>query len=197
MVMNPLFLLPLLKQFAVWVPTLIKGVDVAIKSRTLIPGSWTRAAAKESQWVELNVGGCHYLTTRKTLLAVPMSLFSHVFRQQSGASDGSDDILFMSERDYKLMQLKMVGGDPVSLRIDRDGECFRVILNYLRTGHVVLDHRCTLEGVLREAEFFDLPALVEHIERGQFSESHHRSSSSLAKQRIIEQDDSDDLLSLS
>lgn len=49
--------------------------------------------------------------------------------------------------------------------IDRDPSYFQVVLNYLRHGHVLLTRDTSEEGVLLEAEYFNLPALTDYIIR--------------------------------
>lgn len=55
--------------------------------------------------------------------------------------------------------------------IDRDAEYFSAVLNYLRHGKLVLNKHIAEEGILEEAEFYNLQGLID-----------------LCKQRIAQRD---------
>lgn len=48
--------------------------------------------------------------------------------------------------------------------LDRTPEYFAPLLHYLRTGRLIVDSSVSLEGVLDEAQYFQIHALVEEIE---------------------------------
>jgi len=87
------------------------------------------------EWVKLNVGGKCFLTTRMTLCKDPDSFFSQCL--DSGEKDENG-----------------------AVQIDRDPDYFGPVLNYLRHGNLVIDKNLTEEGVLEEAEFYNITNLV-------------------------------------
>ena len=48
--------------------------------------------------------------------------------------------------------------------IDRTPEYFKPILNYLRTGELVIDSGVNVKGVLAEAKFFGIKSLIDQYE---------------------------------
>jgi hypothetical protein len=99
--------------------------------------------------VHLNIGGCEYSTTVATL-----------------CRDGSDSLLadiFSAhgiDRHVQLVQLLPNG----SYFIDRDGQLFRYILDYLRTGKCILPDRFDeFERLKVEAEFYRLFGMIDQL----------------------------------
>ncbi|XP_067927823.1 BTB/POZ domain-containing protein KCTD5-like [Watersipora subatra] len=99
--------------------------------------------AKKESWVKLNVGGTQFLTTKTTLCRDPKSF---LFR------------LCQEEHNHSLKSDKDENG---AYMIDRDPEFFRTILNYLRHGKLVIDKNQELEGVLEEAEFYNVTEVIQ------------------------------------
>jgi len=81
--------------------------------------------------IKLNIGGVRYTTSRTTLVA-NSSYFSTLI-------DGN----FPSKKDEKN-----------AFFIDRDGQYFSPILEYLRTGELVIPPNMEENSVLREADFY-------------------------------------------
>lgn len=92
-----------------------------------------------SDWIKLNVGGKHFVTSRSTLLAKePLSMLARMF-----ADDNDMYLMNPSAKDETGAYL-----------IDRSPEYFEPILNYLRHGEVILDKHINPKGVLEEAVFY-------------------------------------------
>ena len=93
--------------------------------------------------IELNVGGTHYTTYKSTLTSIPDTMLRSMF---SGK--------FTNNLDAKGRYF-----------IDRDGEPFKYILNYLRDGKIDFSiGRDLLQRLRKEAEYFGLAKLVEEID---------------------------------
>lgn len=108
----------------------------------------------DKKWITLNVGGKYFTTTRVTLSKAPNS-FLHKLSLKS-----LDPKEMESDRDERGAFL-----------IDRDPMYFQVVLNYLRHGRLIMNKGLIEEGVLEEAEFYNITDLIR-----------------LAKQKIIERD---------
>ena len=96
---------------------------------------------EDTRWVHLNVGGMIFITTRSTLVKDPETFFFP-----------------MCQENWDLSSTKDETG---AYLIDRDPQYFGTILNYLRHGKLVLDKDVSEEGVLEEAEFFNIKPLIE------------------------------------
>lgn len=93
-------------------------------------------------FVTLNVGGSLYTTTRGTLTRFPSSMLGSVFKYAAPVAITKDE--------------------HGRVFIDRDGELFRHILNYLRRGYLVLPEGFNeLDMLSDEATFYELPKLVD------------------------------------
>ncbi|XP_051530668.1 BTB/POZ domain-containing protein KCTD5-like isoform X2 [Myxocyprinus asiaticus] len=94
------------------------------------------------KWVRLNVGGTVFLTTRQTLLKEQTSFLYRLCQQQDLHSDTDESGAYV---------------------IDRDPTYFGPILNYLRHGKLVYNKELAEEGVLEEAEFYNITPLIKLI----------------------------------
>nr|XP_051698325.1 BTB/POZ domain-containing protein KCTD17 isoform X1 [Oryctolagus cuniculus] len=94
------------------------------------------------KWVRLNVGGTVFLTTRQTLCREQKSFLSRLCQGEELQSDRDETGAYL---------------------IDRDPTYFGPILNFLRHGKLVLDKDMAEEGVLEEAEFYNIGPLVRII----------------------------------
>ena len=100
-----------------------------------------RLLNKDTKWICLNVGGMLFITTRSTLVKDPETFFFP-----------------MCQENWDLSSTKDETG---AYLIDRDPKYFGTILNYLRHEKLVLDQDISEEGVLEEAEFFNIKPLIE------------------------------------
>lgn len=96
-----------------------------------------------SRWVRLNVGGTYFITTKQTLCRDPKSFLYRLCQ---------DDPDLDSDKD-----------DTGAYLIDRDPTYFGPILNYLRHGKLIMDKNLAEEGVLEEAEFYNIASLVRMV----------------------------------
>ncbi|KAK6311668.1 BTB/POZ domain-containing protein KCTD5-like [Coregonus clupeaformis] len=96
-----------------------------------------------SKWVRLNVGGTYFLTTRQTL-----------------CRDAKSFLYRLCQADPDLDSDKDETG---AYLIDRDPTYFGPVLNYLRHGKLVLNRGLAEEGVLEEAEFYNITSLIKLI----------------------------------
>lgn len=103
-----------------------------------------------SDWIKLNVGGKHFVTSRSTLLAKePLSMLARMF-----ADDNDMYLMNPSAKDETGAYL-----------IDRSPEYFEPILNYLRHGEVILDKHINPKGVLEEAVFYGLDSMIPQLNK--------------------------------
>ena len=86
--------------------------------------------------VKLNVGGMQYVTTRDTLMTYGDNFFSAL----------------LSEK-FKVAK------DGESIFIDRNGELFALVLDYLRTGELFIPKHLEREGIQNSFASTPLPLL--------------------------------------
>uniref|UniRef100_A0A6A7FS10 BTB/POZ domain-containing protein KCTD5-like n=2 Tax=Hirondellea gigas TaxID=1518452 RepID=A0A6A7FS10_9CRUS len=110
-----------------------------------------------NEWIRLNVGGTSFLTTRTTLCKDPNSLFCKLINEDMSdmVTDGKDE--------------------KGAIMIDRDPTYFVPILNFLRHGKMVINKDLAEEGVLEEAEFYNVTGMISLVkERLRERESERR-----------------------
>ena len=113
---------------------------------TVRVGSVGMEAEKSSEWVKLNVGGQLFHTSRTTLLnREPGSMLARMFDPSSNIQPSCTD----------------ANG---AYLIDRDPRYFTPILNYLRSGMLILDSDVNPKGVLEEAQFFGIQQCIPELE---------------------------------
>lgn len=104
------------------------------------PCSPTTNGSAVKQWVRLNVGGQIFLTTKTTLSRDTNSFLARLIREDSS---------LISDKD-----------ETGAFLIDRDPRYFAPVLNYLRHGKLVLEAGLSEEGLLEEAEFYNIIHLI-------------------------------------
>ncbi|OQV13777.1 BTB/POZ domain-containing protein KCTD9 [Hypsibius exemplaris] len=105
--------------------------------------------ADSEQWVTLNVGGSIFTTTLLTLTVTePESILAKMFAEEGGAGRAA----WNPRKD----------GNGAVL-IDRSGMLFECLLNYLRTGKLILSQNILMESIFVEAEFYNFQRLLEEL----------------------------------
>ncbi|XP_006006940.1 BTB/POZ domain-containing protein KCTD5 [Latimeria chalumnae] len=94
------------------------------------------------KWVRLNIGGTVFLTTRQTLCREEKSFLCRLCQEEELQSDRDESGAYL---------------------IDRDPTYFGPILNYLRHGKLVISEELAEEGVLEEAEFYNISPLIKLV----------------------------------
>ena len=97
----------------------------------------------ETQWIRLNFGGKIFLTTHRSLTKDPESLLFRLCQVNS-------NLEFQKDETWAYL-------------IDRNPSYFVPILDYLRHGNLLIDENVSEEGLLVEAEFFNMKNLMKLI----------------------------------
>uniref|UniRef100_A0A8C5R759 Potassium channel tetramerization domain containing 2 n=1 Tax=Leptobrachium leishanense TaxID=445787 RepID=A0A8C5R759_9ANUR len=107
------------------------------------PAPQEPAGRKGAKWVRLNVGGTYFVSTKQTLCREPKSFLYRLCQEDPDLDSDKDE--------------------TGAYLIDRDPTYFGPILNYLRHGKLILDKELAEEGVLEEAEFYNIASLVRLV----------------------------------
>jgi len=99
------------------------------------------SSSLRKEWVRLNVGGTLFMSTKTTLCKDPKSFLCRICQDETDLG---------SEKD-----------ETGAFLIDRDPKYFGPVLNYLRHGKLVMDKNVVEEGVLEEAEFYNITDLIK------------------------------------
>ncbi|XP_027011932.1 putative potassium channel regulatory protein [Tachysurus fulvidraco] len=109
---------------------------------------------KGQDFITFNVGGQIFITKVSTIRRHPQSRFAHMLDE--------------TDPEFKVVNSQVF--------IDRDWGLFRFIMEYLRTGRITLSGEFETDGLLREAEFYNISALSDFL----------RSNNCYAKSEILE-----------
>lgn len=97
-------------------------------------------------WITLNVGGTYFVTTKGTLKKEPKSFLCRLASCQ-------DDV-------DQLNELGSDRDESGAYLIDRSPVYFEYVLNYLRTNKLIYETSSQLQGILLEAEFYNIQSLI-------------------------------------
>ena len=86
-----------------------------------------------SSWVTLNVGGQKFVTNASVFMKDPECMLAKMFSGEMRPGEKDADGAYL---------------------IDRSPDYFKPILNYFRTGEVIIDPVLNLDGVLAEAKYY-------------------------------------------
>jgi len=103
----------------------------------------TKLCNKKSKWIRLNVGGTYFCTTTDTLSKYPDTFLHKLCHSENNMSSDKDE--------------------TGAFLIDREPSYFAPILNFMRHGKLVYDKNVSEEGILEEAEFYNIEELVSTI----------------------------------
>ena len=118
-----------------------------------------------SDWIKLNVGGQLFQTTRTTILSEPDSMLARMFDP---------------EHQHILAPCQVENG---AYLIDRSAKYFEPILNYLRTGKLIIDPNVSKLGVLEEARYYGISSILPSLEETVHAEQHQNDEEDLPLRR--------------
>lgn len=102
--------------------------------------------------IEMNVGGVHYSTTKRTLTSDKNSRLAEMFANDSDSDKDNQSSSPMKDSKGRIF-------------IDREGALFRYILEFLRYGEIQLPQGfLEKRRLIREAEYFKIDGIVKHIQ---------------------------------
>ena len=110
-----------------------------------------------------------FMTTKTTLCKDPKSFLYRLCQEETDLSSekvSSTNLSLFSSEDHIFFLFQDESG---AFMIDRDPTYFVPVLNYLRHGKLVLDKMMSEEGVLEEAEFYNITALIKLVKERIFN----------------------------
>ena len=102
--------------------------------------SWT--------WISLNVGGQKFVTNASVFMKDPDCMLAKMFNGDMRPGEKDEDGAYL---------------------IDRSPDYFKPILNYFRTGKLIIDPVLSVDGVLEEAKYYGIDRLIHLIEEFKLS----------------------------
>eukprot|EP00090_Calanus_glacialis_P000902 TRINITY_DN10648_c0_g1_i1.p1 TRINITY_DN10648_c0_g1~~TRINITY_DN10648_c0_g1_i1.p1 ORF type:complete len:318 (-),score=112.56 TRINITY_DN10648_c0_g1_i1:68-1021(-) len=122
-----------------------------------------------NDWITLNVGGQRFLTCRTTLLLKePGCMLARMFASQ-------EQSMMPSSQD-----------STGAFCIDRSPKYFEPILNYLRTGNLIIDPNVNPEGVLEEAKYYGIDSIIPKLESLAHTHTVPRDAKPLTRRDVVD-----------
>lgn len=112
-------------------------------SEKLVSQDSVNSVSRRDEWIKLNVGGTTFMTTRTTLSKDAKSFLYRLIQDEPDLNTDKDE--------------------NGAYLIDRDATYFGPVLNYLRHGKLVINKDLAEEGVLEEAEFYNITDLIKLV----------------------------------
>jgi len=146
-------------------PKISENIGNLHKAVEILKFSSKLTASKQKDWIDLNVGGQLFTTSKCAILSVPKSIFTLMLEAES--LEKQKEIQDLDEFEKEAIQKKMNkwGKKGEVYLFDRDPEYFSIILCYLRTGKLVYNDGVSLEGIKEEAKFYELHGLEREIRK--------------------------------
>lgn len=119
------------------------GLSSSLPRSPRSPSQQDNTGRTGGKWIRLNVGGTYFLSTKQTLCREPKSFLYRLCQEEPDLDSDKDE--------------------TGAYLIDRDPTYFGPILNYLRHGKLILNKELAEEGVLEEAEFYNIASLVRLV----------------------------------
>ena len=105
--------------------------------KTMIPKLIKICQESRNSWVTLNVGGQKFVTNTSLFMMDPECMLAKMFNGEMRPGDKDQD---------------------------RSPVYFKPILNYFRTGEVIIDPGISAEGVLQEAKYYGIKSLIAKLQ---------------------------------
>lgn len=140
---------------------------------------------KQRTWIEINVGGKMFMTT-KTTLSQPGTIFALMIESEEKAAQERFHELDEVEKEKLQEKMNKWSHKADVFRFDRDPDYFPPILNYLRTGKLIYNPGLSLKGIQEEAKFYELKELERLIRKEMLEKNpgNTKQSSSLGSSRV-------------